>query len=453
MRPSKTRSGTSDFARHAVRSGRDPPYDHDLVSSRRCSRRVVGSEVDRLPDESRTSANRHGAGAAEALAREANLEILVAASPRSRFRFVPNLECLEDRTVPTVTYHGGALLPHVEVQGLYLGSDWYNNSTYYNQTSQFEAFNRFLPQSSYMDLLTQLGYGVGRGSTSMGTIDVLALNKSYYLTDSTIRGEIQRFINAGYLQSPDANRLYVVYVEPGVAILNDHDNNSTSIRNFAGYHAAFPGRTAGGYGADIHYAVIAYAGGYNAIFPGLSQVGSMTLTASHEIAEAATDPNVNYRALGWYDDYNGGEIGDINRYEALLNGYVVQSVINKYDVAYIPYGATTLRALDTTSSSGFASPSWHTIAADACFRLFPGASASPAGQPGQARKADGFALPASSHSVRHAKELVAADALFALFAAGSCGTTDHSGPTSEADALFCRAGHHRDRAKSAGLPG
>src|SRR5262249_49526663 len=159
--------------------------------------------------------------------------------------------------------------------------------------------------------------GVGRGSTSPGTIDRLALNKSYYLTDSTIRAEIQRFINAGSLQQPDANRLYVVYVEPGVAILNDHEHNSTSIRDFAGYHTAFAGRTAGGYGADIHYAVIASAGGYNPIFPGLSPLGSMTLTASHEIAEAATDPNVNYKALGWYDDYNGGEIGDIHRYEAL----------------------------------------------------------------------------------------------------------------------------------------
>src|SRR6516164_2177261 len=272
--------------------------------------------------------------------------MLMTASPRSRFRFLPTLECLEDRLVPTVTYHGGALLPHVEVQGLYLGSDWYYNSTYYNQTARFEDFNRFLPQSSYMDLLNQLGYGVGRGSTSPGTIDALALNKNYYLTDSGIRGEIQRFINIGYLQQPDANRLYVVYVEPGVAIMNDHDHNSTSIRDFAGYHGAFAGRTAGGYAADIHYAVIAYSGGYNAIFPGLTPYGSMTLTASHEIAEAATDPNVNYRALGWYDDYIGGEIGDINRYEALLNGYAVQSIINKYDVAYIPYGATTLRAQD-----------------------------------------------------------------------------------------------------------
>jgi hypothetical protein len=290
-----------------------------------------------------------------------------------------------------------------------------------------------------MDLLTQLGYGVGRGSTSPGTIDLLSLNKNYYLTDSAIRGEIQRFINAGSLQQPDANRLYVIYVEPGVAILNDHDNNSTSIRDFAGYHGAFAGYTAGGYGADIHYVVIAYAGGFNAVFPGLSPFGSMTLTASHEIAEAATDPNVNYRGLGWYDDYYGGEIGDINRYEALLNGYAVQSIINKYDVAYIPYGATTLRALDTISTSGFASYFGRPAASACWFQLYSNDSAGGADQTAQVHKADilsgfpasrplvghsghtiksktPFAPAAGGHTVSHNEELAAVDALFALFA-------------------------------------
>src|SRR5206468_12546042 len=132
----------------------------------------------------------------------------------------------------------------------------------------------------------------------------------------------------------------------------------------------------------------------NPIYPGVSAFSSMTLTASHEIAEAATDPDVNYRrAIGWYDEYYGAEIGDINRYEALLNGYVVQSIINKYDVAYIPKGATTLRALDTISSSGFASYS-EPAAATVRVHLYPDDSAGPADQTGQSPKADVvFVLP------------------------------------------------------------
>jgi hypothetical protein len=257
---------------------------------------------------------------------------------------------------------------------------------------------------------------------SQGTIDRLALNKGYYLTDSTIRSEIQRFITVGSLQPPDANRLYVVYVEPGVAVMNDHDHNSTSIKNFTGYHTAFAGRTATGYAADIHYAVIAYAGGSNFTFPGLTSFGSMTLTASHEIAEAATDANVNYKALGWYDDYKAAEIGDINRYEVLLNGYAVQSLINKYDVAYIPSGATTLRAMDATSGSGFSSRSEYTVAADAGFRPSSDGGFGLAGQLRQVSKIDtAFAMSAASHVASHVHAADLSDNLdwFSLIV-GSC---------------------------------
>ena len=98
--------------------------------------------------------------------------------------------------------------------------------------------------------------------------------------------------------------------------------------------------------------------------------------------------NVGYGALGWYDDYYNGEIGDINRYEALLNGYVVQSLINKNDVAYIPSGATTLRALDAVSGSGFASHSGQAAATDALFALSAARRRDPADYSGQAVLAD-----------------------------------------------------------------
>src|SRR5207244_2575267 len=138
----------------------------------------------------------------------------------------------------------------------------------------------------------------------------------------------------------------------------------------------------------------------------------------HEIAEAATDPNVNYRAVGWYDDYKNCEIGDINRYEVMLNGYAVQSLINKYDVAYIPSGGTTLRALDAIGLSGLASSSAHPTAADARLRLSPDGGNGPAGQTGQACKIDTpFALPASSHG--QAPSLTENPAWFSLLV-GSC---------------------------------
>src|SRR3954468_15234222 len=98
------------------------------------------------------------------------LSRLLSRTVRRTHTVRPVVEALEARHVPTVTYHGGALLSHVEVQGLYLGTDWYNNSTLYQQTGQVESYLRYIVNSPYLDLLTNAGYGVGRGSFDSGRI-------------------------------------------------------------------------------------------------------------------------------------------------------------------------------------------------------------------------------------------------------------------------------------------
>ena len=49
------------------------------------------------------------------------------------------------------------------------------------------------------------------------------------------------------------------------------------------------------------------------------------------MAEAVTDPDVNYKTLGWYDDRLNGEIGDLTSRETRLNGYLVQNLVGKND--------------------------------------------------------------------------------------------------------------------------
>src|SRR5262249_16261070 len=125
---------------------------------------------------------------------------------RQRSNFRPQLESLERCEVPTITPHGGVVLPNVEVQGLYYGSDWINNSTNYQLTRRLDGFLNNIVNSSYMDMLTNAGYGVGRGSFNQGWIDGSYINSSYYLTDSQIQAALVRNINAGHLAVPDANR-------------------------------------------------------------------------------------------------------------------------------------------------------------------------------------------------------------------------------------------------------
>jgi len=267
-----------------------------------------------------------------------------ASSPRSRkkaSRRQFGFEHLEGRNLLAVTFHGGQLLPHVETQAVYLGSDR-SNSTLQSQSAALDQYLGYLVQSPYMDMLTQAGYGVGQGTSTAGKELNLNISKTTGITDSQIRADLQSAITSGQLRTPDASRLYVVYVEPGVAIKLGTDSSTTS---FLGYHGAFAGRTAAGAPADIRYAVMAYPGTPN---PSSTSQGfstsfqQLTSVTSHELAEAVTDPDVNYKALGWYDDQLNGEIGDLTSRTTVLNGYTVQDVVNKNDQVIAPAtGGTT----------------------------------------------------------------------------------------------------------------
>ena len=269
---------------------------------------------------------------------------------RDTFRPLPNglgagskrraLQCenLEKREMFAVSFHGGAILPHVESQAVYLGTDWSANASLMDQRQQVDKYIDYLVKSPYMDMLTNAGYGVGRGISSPG--QTIVQNGSS-LTDSQIQSSLQSAISSSKLQQPDANRLYIVYVEPGISV---QMGNSSSTNSFLGYHGAFAGRDASGKASDIRYAVIAYPGtpnpsagsqGYSKAFDQLTSV------TSHELAEAVTDPDADYRKTGWYDDRNNGEIGDLTRQNTTLNGYLVQAVVDKNDRVIFPTTTST----------------------------------------------------------------------------------------------------------------
>jgi hypothetical protein len=186
-----------------------------------------------------------------------------------------------------------------------------------------------------MDALTRAGYGVGRGTAAAGAVDNAAIPSGATISDASIRAALQADVNSGALQAPDANRLYVVYVEPNVAV-NLGPGQGTTQQGILGYHAAFAGHDAAGNPTVLHYAVVAYPGGSagNSVLPGRAALAQLTAVSSHEVAEAVTDPNVNFGRLGWFDPRRG-EIGDIteNNPNAFvrLNGFLVQEVADRND--------------------------------------------------------------------------------------------------------------------------
>jgi hypothetical protein len=254
------------------------------------------------------------------------------------------VETLDNRITPTVTFHGGALLPHVEVQALFLGADWVRSPTYLQQARTLSTFLHDLVTGPYLDLLATAGYNVGRGTASSAVFDPISLDKSAVLTDAAIQADLQLAITAGLLKGPDANRLYVVFVEDNVSI--GTGDGLVSRNDFLGYHGAFTGRDATAHVTDIRYAALPYPGGSigNLAVSGVSVLQSLTVVASHEVAEAVTDPDVNYAALGWYDDVADEEVGDVVNQEYItLGGYAVQRVADKHDNGMTPVTAAPLQ--------------------------------------------------------------------------------------------------------------
>lgn len=260
------------------------------------------------------------------------------------------VESMERRDLPSVAYFGGNVLPHVEAQALYLGDRWSNSSATADQRATVDNFLTDVTGGAYMDALTRAGYGVGRGTASAAAVDNVSIPGNSSVSDAAIQRRIQTDINNGLLRTPDANRLYVVYVEPNVAV-NLGAGQGTTQQGILGYHGAFAGTDVAGRPAVIRYAVVAYPGGtVGNSSMGTAAIDQLTAVTSHELAEAVTDPDVNYGRLGWYDSRRG-EIGDVSESDpsalVRLDGYLVQEVVDKND---------RLLAIDP-SSSGAPAPS------------------------------------------------------------------------------------------------
>ncbi len=234
--------------------------------------------------------------------------------PRSSARrltrtYKPRLETLEDRTVLTFQYFGGPLLAHVQIQSLYYGSQWATDPTLTPLMGKLDGYLSYIVNSPFMDQLNI--YNVYRGSFTPGVIDSSALPST--VDDSQIQVDLANDINSNLVVNPGGvnnDRLYFIYVEPGVVITQGGGN---SVNDFLGYHNATQA-SVNGQVDNVYYAVIPYHAAPNAFVDGLpyEPFDSFGFVSAHELGEAVTDP---IPGAGWYDDTNPnpglqGEVGD-----------------------------------------------------------------------------------------------------------------------------------------------
>ncbi len=229
-----------------------------------------------------------------------------------------------------LTYFGGPLLQTPIVVPVW----WSANvpATVQNNLAQFYAD---LTQSSYWQMLQEydsVGLTPGSNQAILGgtataavtiTPSVCAGTSNCNLTDAQIQTELKAQITAGVLPAPvldcsgNTRTIYMVHFPSNVAIRDPSGGRSCAAGGFCAYHYT------GKYGPNnipLVYGVMpdqSTGGCATGCGTNGTALANTTETASHELSEAATDPDVGLIAGaafvapgGWYDS-KCGEIGDI----------------------------------------------------------------------------------------------------------------------------------------------
>jgi hypothetical protein len=192
-----------------------------------------------------------------------------------------------------LTYRGGEMIQRVKVATLFWGSGWNSSSlpAYFNS-----FFRNLFADGRFMANLAQYsagGYTIGNGS--FVATDTDTHNPPARVTDAQIQAEIRARVVAKRLPQADEDIVYFVFTPPGVVVVDGNGDNS--VDDFVSYH-------------DFHFGGSGYAYAVMPFDDTLRDPRWMTINASHELAEAVTDPAPYDGSLGWYDDYYG-EVADI----------------------------------------------------------------------------------------------------------------------------------------------
>lgn len=257
-------------------------------------------------------------------------------TPRCRNLIPLMVEQLEDRLTPadsggaapllaTLVYHYGPLIPNVQIQMIFLQDSQTKQESPYQ--SQLDGFFKAITTDSYIPTLLSPysinGYTLSTGSVGKDDVNVsvtpFAQNDGIrYINDAQIRSVITQEIVKGNTAAPNRNTLYFVFAPPGDAVV---DGSLNSTQGTAGYHSNF----AEANGSQVYYAVMPDPGppNNNIAFP-KTAFQQLTMSSSHEMAEAITDPASN----GWRTNdpgmTDGGEIGDLVGGQSYTqDGYVV----------------------------------------------------------------------------------------------------------------------------------
>jgi hypothetical protein len=239
-----------------------------------------------------------------------------------------------------LTFHGGKVLQSPDVVPVYVGAYWQTVQGRRDRARNDAALEALVKDPGQTGIWAQ--YGSGRGTTSPSHVLPTASRASFSAAD--VEALVRKQVAAGAFDASDPERIFTVVLAPGVVL---RDGDASSRQGLGGFH----GSVVAADGHPVYYAVVVYSQRVGRDVNGIdftsAPIDNMTITESHEITEAVTDPDVglaartgNARYLGWYDDTTPivgrdgrplvdgfgapmrgkGEIGDIPVLNAELEG-------------------------------------------------------------------------------------------------------------------------------------
>ena len=223
---------------------------------------------------------------------------------------------------PQVTYQGGGLLASPEIVTVTFPGD--------TLAGPLQEFGDSLTRSCWWDAV-RAGYCDPHGSSCVGQGTVpstahveLPMSPGPKYTDSiagqssTLQSFVQQQVAGGLLPPPDANTIYALYFPSNALIELD---GQPSCRAFGGYHNTTTVTPPGGKPAAVPYVVVPRCTDQTFLSLFGSQLDEATFAASHELTEAAADPNAGLMRIGFYlpqsldsvpwNAVGGGEVGDL----------------------------------------------------------------------------------------------------------------------------------------------
>lgn len=237
-------------------------------------------------------------------------------------------------------YFGGGVLNKPEVTNMYIG-DYFNTAQGQKDVQHNDAFMKdYVQNKDTVGIWHQ--YGVDAGTTQASHVLPGAIKSNAVITQKQIESMLQKAVADGTVK-PGAQSIYNFVLPPGATL--KMDDGSSSKQGLGGFHSSIHTPD----GKEVFFSAIAYSKGKNGIdFTNGNAQDNISITESHEITEAVTDPHVqdaiddnNDAELGWMD-MNNGEVGDIEVNDAppgtplstmfgRMDGYAVQKIWSQKD--------------------------------------------------------------------------------------------------------------------------